>query len=277
MAKGDDSRARNRIDYEGGLAQNHLDNVRNEIIPKQQELWNRMFSSGEKAMGDYSGLMNQFKGDYGNVMNKFGEFSQTGGFSPEDLANIRSRAISPTRAVYSNAQQGLDRNRALQGGYSPNYAASSAKMAREMSQGLSDASTNAEASIAEMTQRGKLAGLQGMGSTMSSGMSGLTNLFGQTPGMANMFGNQQQGAMDQWLRAQGMQNELGLGKIGAQIQAGQMPGKWEHTMGRIGQIGQIGAGMMFPFLGGGGLTAPGGNLFGRGGMRPGQPGYGVLA
>src|SRR5437773_5397071 len=48
----------------------------------------------------------------------FSEFSKTGGFSPEDLANIRARALSPVRAVYSNAQREVNRQRSLQGGYS---------------------------------------------------------------------------------------------------------------------------------------------------------------
>ena len=51
----------------------------------------------------------------------FQQFAQTGGFSPEDLANIRARAVSPVRAVYANAQQNVNRQRALQGGYSPGF------------------------------------------------------------------------------------------------------------------------------------------------------------
>src|SRR5262245_47648006 len=80
--------------------------------------------------------------DYESLMDDYNEFRQTGGFSADDLSNIRSRSVSPFRSVYSGAQRELDRNRALQGGYSPNYAAASAKMAREMSQGLSDANRN---------------------------------------------------------------------------------------------------------------------------------------
>jgi len=95
----------------------------------------------------------------------FQDFSKTGGFSAADLANIRARAISPVRAVYANAQQNVNRQRALQGGYSPGFNVLQSRMAREQGQGISDASTNAEASIAEMVQQGKLAGLQGMAGT----------------------------------------------------------------------------------------------------------------
>ena len=95
----------------------------------------------------------------------FKQFSQSGGFSPEDLANIRARAVSPVRAVYQNAQREVNRQRALQGGYSPGFGVLQERMQRTQGQGISDASTNAEAAIAELVQQGKLAGLQGMAGT----------------------------------------------------------------------------------------------------------------
>jgi hypothetical protein len=95
----------------------------------------------------------------------FQDFSKTGGFSAADLANIRARAVSPVRAVYARAQEGVNRQRALQGGYSPGFGVLQARMARQQGQGISDAATNAEAAIAEMVQQGKLAGLQGMAGT----------------------------------------------------------------------------------------------------------------
>lgn len=95
----------------------------------------------------------------------FQDFAKTGGFSAADLANIRARAVSPVRAIYANAQQNVNRQRALQGGYSPGFGVLQARMARQQGQGISDAATNAEASIAEMVQQGKLAGLQGMAGT----------------------------------------------------------------------------------------------------------------
>lgn len=247
MAKGDDARSRNKIDYQGGLAQNHLDNLRNEIVSQNQSLWNMFAPSAQRGMDDYSGLMDMFKGQFGDVMGKAREFTETGGLSDADKASIRSRAISPTRAVYANAQANIDRQRALQGGYSPNYTAATAKMSRDLSQGLSDASTNAEAAIAEMGQRGKLSGLGAMGSALGTGMSGLTGLYGQAPGMAGLFGNQYLKSKDQWVDMQGLQNQLGLGLIGSQINASQLPGKWESTFGRIKDIGGLAAGILSPW------------------------------
>jgi hypothetical protein len=95
-------------------------------------------------------------------MSGYRQFAQTGGFSPEDLANIRARSMSPVRAVYANALQNVNRQRALQGGYSPNYGALTARLAREQSMSQADAAINREANLAEMVQRGRLAGLGGM-------------------------------------------------------------------------------------------------------------------
>lgn len=120
--------------------------------------------SGGSSGGGSSGQPQSFAG--------FQQFAQTGGFSPEDLSNIRARALSPMRAVYANAQRNVNRQRALQGGYSPGFGVLQSRMAREQSQGVSDAATNAEASIAEMVQKGKLAGLQGMAGTEGSGGGG---------------------------------------------------------------------------------------------------------
>lgn len=101
-------------------------------------------------------------GPYSEVMSGYRQFAETGGFSPEDLANIRARSVSPIRAVYANALQNVNRQRALQGGYSPNYGALTARLAREQSMSQADAAINREAGLAEMVQKGRLAGLGGM-------------------------------------------------------------------------------------------------------------------
>ena len=107
-----------------------------------------------------------FPKEYGEVMSGYRDFSKTGGFSPMDISNMRSRAVSPVRAVYANAMQNVERQRALQGGYSPGFGALQSRMARERSSGTSDAAINAEAELAGQIQQGKLAGLSGMASNM---------------------------------------------------------------------------------------------------------------
>lgn len=142
-----------------------------------------MGGEGEGGGGggsSYSSSTNSWESGAPISFSGFQDFSKTGGFSAADLANIRARAVSPVRAVYANAQQNVNRQRALQGGYSPGFNVLQARMARQQGQGVSDAATNAEAALAEMVQQGKLSGLQGMagtegrtsGSTTSGGSSG---------------------------------------------------------------------------------------------------------
>jgi hypothetical protein len=119
-------------------------------------------ATASAAGGGGGGGGGSFYGPYDEVLSGYRGFSQTGGFSPDDLANIRARSISPIRASYANAQREVNRNKALQGGYSPGASVLQARMAREQGQAGAEATTNAEANIAEMVQQGKLAGLGGM-------------------------------------------------------------------------------------------------------------------
>lgn len=160
-----------------------------------------MGSGAGNEYGLYSDLANNgagyswdpmFYGAMGNAISGFQNFADTGGFSKQDIQDLRARAISPTRAVYANAQNNLNQNRQLQQ-FSPNYAAATAKMARDLSYGISDANVDANASIAQMVQQGKLAGLQGLTAAGSSGQ-GLSNqldqinLSGKLAGLSGMTG-----------------------------------------------------------------------------------------
>src|SRR6185295_3747842 len=85
-----------------------------------------------------------------------------GGYSPQDINNMRARSVAPIRAAYANAQNEIGRQRSLQGGYSPNAIAAQVKMAREQGQSGADALQNTEAGLAQMRNQGRLAGLGGM-------------------------------------------------------------------------------------------------------------------
>lgn len=226
MAKGDDKRARNQSDYQGELSQNHLNNLRNDmIIPQAQTAQNNYTMATQRGWEDYDRIGGQYQ-----------DWAKTGGLSAMDKGNIRSRALSPIRSLYSSANRDVDRQRALQGGYSPGYGALKSRLAREMSSGMSDAATNAEGMIAQMVNQGKQFGLQGQSS-----------LYSQTPGLANMYGGQQDSTMARWLQSQGLQQNLGQNRVQNQIDAGKLPGQWEHTVGRVKDIGQIGMGIAGAF------------------------------
>jgi hypothetical protein len=61
------------------------------------------------------------------------DFTKTGGYSDSDVSNLRERAVSPIRSIYSTASKNIDRQKRLQGGYSPNAGALQAKLARDSS------------------------------------------------------------------------------------------------------------------------------------------------
>lgn len=93
---------------------------------------------------------------------KFQDLSKTGGYSDQDMADLRSRGAAPVRAAYANAEREVSRGRSLQGGYSPNAAAVQAKMAREQSQAGADAMQSTNAGIIAARNQGQLGGMQGM-------------------------------------------------------------------------------------------------------------------
>jgi hypothetical protein len=90
------------------------------------------------------------------AMKNLEELSRTGGYSDSDISNLRARGISPIRSVYSNAMKDITRQRALQGGYSPNYTASIAKLTRDLSEGISGATQNVNAGIAQNVASNRL-------------------------------------------------------------------------------------------------------------------------
>lgn len=229
MGNANKKRTQNALDYQGNVAQNRLNEQFQETGDK-----NRL------ATDDWRNAVGKQGADYDRIMSGYQDFAKTGGYSPDDIQNIRARAVSPLRSIYSSANQDIDRQRSLQGGYSPNYTASKAKMARELGSGIADASTNANAAIAEMQHAGKLQGLQGQ-----------NQLYGTTPALASLYGNQALEAQSQRLQAAGMQNQLGLGIVNAQNNIGQGGGIMGGLKSGLGLLGQ-GLGLLPKLFPGGG-------------------------
>ncbi len=240
------------------------------------QYWMDKLASDPKASGNaLSG--NNFGNAMDTALGGYQGFSENGGFSPQDIQNLRARAIAPTRAIYQNAQNNIDRQRTLQGGYSPNYTAASAKLARDESQGISDANVNADASIAQLQQQGKLYGLGGLASTGSTGRSqnlgaigGQTGLYGTTPGLTNTFGNQVLQSGEQGIQLGGLQNNLAKIIMDAQNQKANIPGNFQSALGNISSLFGLGGdsasflSKLFKGFGGGGDSSgndPSGNPF----------------
>jgi hypothetical protein len=257
MAKGDHARQQNQLNTQGNRADTTLQQIRPILDRQNLGLEQRFGNAADQGQADYGNLMNTGQGLLGTILNgpvhNFGaysgyqNFANTGGFSPEDIQNMRARSVAPMRAVYANAQSDLNRQRALTGGYSPNYGAATAKMARELGYGLSDASTNTEASLADAIHQGKLAGLSGMtgidtsllnNQTQRLGLANSTlgqmnNLYGTAPGMAQMYGNQMLNSTDQQLKASGLQNDIMRNYLTGQNNVANTQGNTQAVLGNI--------------------------------------------
>lgn len=90
------------------------------------------------------------------ALTNLSSLSATGGYSDQDIQDLRARGVGPIRSIYQTAQRNLDRTKSLQGGYSPNYTAASAKMAREQSEEVGNAVQNVNAGIANSVAANKL-------------------------------------------------------------------------------------------------------------------------
>ncbi len=153
------------------------------------------------------------------ALGNLSDLSKTGGYSDQGIQDIRERSISPIRSIYSSAQQDLQRQKSLQGGYSPSSAAASTRMARDLSSKVGDITTNVNAGIAQNVAQNKLSiapSFAGASQAESnarmqaeshnadiinainefnaglkqSSLEGMKGLYGTTPALAQLFGSQ---------------------------------------------------------------------------------------
>jgi len=310
MAKGDRDKVQKELDANKKSAATGNEKQAGLTANQQQVFWDNYLNS-TKDGGQYNDFINKasslggdtrsgyenfasggnnyswdpkFRQSLDSSLAGYQNFADTGGFSEQDKSDLRARAIAPTRAVYANAQSNVDRQRSLQGGYSPNYTAATAKMSRDLSSGLSDASTNANAQLAQMIQSGKLAGLGGLqsGSTagqglsnninqlnsqqMLAGLSGMSDIdkmriaaqlqgFNTQQNANQLYGNQALASTGQAIGQQNSTNQLGLQQVGQQIQQSQMPSNFQQALGNIGGVVNIAGQTASAISGLGGLTS----------------------
>ncbi len=199
------------------------------------------------------------------AISTYGNFADTGGFSPQDIQSIRARSIAPIRSMQDRNNQEIQRQAAIRGtGYSPNTTAALSKVNRDSAYAAGDTATNAEAMIAQLMQQGKLYGAGGLASTgladqsnitsnrgldlsaihgiagnQLQGLAGKTQLYGTTPGLTNTFGQQVLGSSAQGLQGTGLQNQLAQMIMNGQFQKSQVPGDFQTALGNIGSIGSL--------------------------------------
>ncbi len=218
-------------------------------------------------------------GALGPAIAGYKNFAQTGGFSPEDIQSIRARSVAPIRSIADNARREIQRQAAIRGtGYSPNTTAALAKSVRDAAYATGDITTNAEASLAQLQQQGKLYGLGGLSSTglgayglglqgrgqdlaqqlglrgqnlsaiqgagqqQLGAMGGMGNLYGTTPGLSNMFGQQVLQAGQQGISVAGLQGQFSQNQIENAMRIGQMKGiPWKEILATTAGAIAIGA------------------------------------
>lgn len=329
MAKNDRQKLQTVVDTQGNKAQQGLNTVNSNLSDQNRSALDRFNISSNQSDQDYSKLMsgyqnvlNQAQNSFGDVYSKYSnlangggnisldpkyqgqldnaiagyqDFANTGGFSDQAIQDLRSRAIAPTRAVYANAQQNIDRQRKLQGGYSPNYTAATAKLTRDSADSISGANEQANASIAQMQQQGRLSGLQGLSSTslaqqsaktaidqinsqlslagmagMSDAeksrllaelgaMSGMTGLYSATPGRTSMYGSQLANSNSQLLQGQGLQQNLAQYFTNGQMGVNQTPSNFQQGLGNFGSVLGLGGQVASTATGLGGSGKGGGS------------------
>lgn len=278
--------------------------LENEFTPISQNFMNNYNRSVEQDTADRANIMGGFQNYMKNAkfsfkpvtaerpaelgeaygylreaMPGYREFASTGGYSPQDIQELRARSTNPVRAAYGNTMMELNRARSLGGnGGATNYIAAASRAQRDLPQQLADAQTNINAQLADQIRQGRLAGLSGIESVggkiggLSSdeagrqlqaalanqgadlqtqqmanaaqqfGLSGQAGLYGTTPGMSSMFGNQALSAYNARLGMEQARNQFGLSALDAQLRSQQLAQQnpkqpwWQTALGVAGTV-----------------------------------------
>lgn len=181
--------------------------------------------------------------DTASAIGSLKDLTDTGGYTQAGIADLRARGIAPIRSIYSSAQRNMERQKSLSGGYAPGFGASQSKLAREQADIIGKTTTDVNANIAENVARNRLqAAPQLAGATQNedrarmareeananiineinkvnesirlqvqaannqnllSSAEGMKSLYGTTPALAQMFGQQ---VAESAQLAQGQQN-----------------------------------------------------------------------
>ena len=215
----------------------------------------------------------------------FTRFGDTGGYSAQDMANLRARGMSPIRAAYGNAEREIQRQRSLQGGYSPNAIAAQVKMARESGQSMADAVQNVEGGIVDMRNKNMLAGYTGMSDiekqrlaadlevakynaqakmsaaasasaaaganadrAASANAAAMGDRFRALQGMTQLYGTTPGMAEtfgNQAMNMTGQGGTFGLGLLGREREGQSLPGQFDQNLGRTQQMVDLGGRVIY--------------------------------
>lgn len=142
------------------------------IDPSQQASINEtvgMFKNMGRTGGVSEANQNRMRGGGG-----YEEFAKTGGFSGDDISNIRRRGVSPIAASYQRANTEADRMRSVQGGYGPGAQAMKDRLLRNTNADAASAALNTELGIKDQVNQGRQFGIGGMAQSEGNLQSLLT-------------------------------------------------------------------------------------------------------
>jgi hypothetical protein len=192
------------------------------------------------AAGGYGPGTSGYGGSNGaSSIGGYGNFAQTGGFTPQQISSMQQQGEAPTRAAYQNMQNDLSTSQALTGGYAPNLAAAQANLGRQAVQGISASDVATNAGIAQMQQQGQLAGLSGLTGAQLGALGGMTSAYGATPGVSSMLGSQLLGTSGQQLTGNSLANQIAQLLISGQLGQSQVPSNLNQGLGTATQVGNI--------------------------------------
>lgn len=156
-------------------------------------------------------------------MQNLSELAASGGYSAEDKSELRARGTSPIRATYANAMREGNRGRSLQGGYSPNMGANSARMTRERAGLIGDQVSNVNAGIAQQVAQNRVglapqlnaaaSSITGAQNDINAGNTNAVNRAGEVnannmAGYESLLANVNQGNANRQLEGNQLQNQI---------------------------------------------------------------------
>lgn len=103
----------------------------------------------------------------------YSDMATTGGFTPEQESNFVRTATLGNQAIYNNQADQMNRNKALSGGYSPGFDASTAAQTRAAAESTGEAALGAESALHQQENANKLAGAQGQLAVKQAQQSGM--------------------------------------------------------------------------------------------------------
>jgi hypothetical protein len=196
----------------------------------------------------------------------------TGGYTPQDAANIRGRTGAANTAVFGRVKERLANAGRTSGGYAPGMGAVSAKLTRQAAQEASNNARENEIAIAEGVRSGKvsgaaalqsLAGLEAQNKMQGAELTQRGTLAG-IGGLEEMYklALDEKGMVDaNRLKMMGLSGEQIAQVMASQRYLSSTPGIFDNIMKGINTgVGAATAltGFKMPSFGGGGSANPGG-------------------